>query len=302
MVNIPDVSVVISTRNRPELLRKAVKSFIDQTYDGPIEVLIVFDQSEPDHTLESDDAHRRVKVLVNDSRSPGLAGARNTGILAARGEFVAFCDDDDFWMPQKLQRQLDTLGDALISVTGITVNYGDSRADRIPDPATFTLENLVRNRLMAAHPSSVLIRRAELLEKVGLVDEVLPGSYGEDFDLIIRALQAGPVSVVAEPLVEVLWGQSMFQRDWGTMVVAIDYLIAKHAVFRSDRRAMARLYGRRGFANAARGRRKDAFRDTLAAFLSWPLEKRVLVTLPVAVGAISAPRLLDIAHRRGRGI
>lgn len=302
MVSAPEISVVIPTRNRPELLRVALQSFADQSYSGPIEVLVVFDKSEPDYTLESFDPSRTVRVLVNDSRSPGLAGARNTGILAAQGEFVAFCDDDDAWRPTKLQRQIDSIGDALTSVTGITINYGDSQADRIPDPETFTLENLVRHRLMAAHPSSVLIRRRALLEQVGLVDEALPGSYGEDFDFIIRALQAGPVSVVPEPLVQVLWGQSMFQRDWGTMIEAIDYLIAKHAVFRNDRRAMARLYGRRGFANAARGRRTEALQDSLAAFLSWPLEKRVLATLPVAVGVVSAPRLLDLAHRRGHGI
>lgn len=302
MSTAPLISVVIATRNRPELLHDAISGVTSQTYSGPIECLIVFDQEDPDYGVVSDNALRRVTVLANTERTPGLAGARNTGILSAHGEFVAFCDDDDFWLPQKLQRQLDTIGDALTSVTGIVVNYGNVEVERIPRQETFTLKNLVRHRLMEAHPSSVLMRRDALLHLIGLVDEEIPRSYGEDFDFIIRAMQAGPVSVVEEPLVVVLWGQSMFQRDWGLIVEAIDYLIDKHEPIRADRRALARLYGRQAFANAGRGERRRALSDMGKAFWQWPFEKRVFVTIPVAAGFISAPRMLDFAHRRGHGI
>lgn len=298
----PLVSVVIATRNRPALLRKAIDAVAAQTYEGPIECIIVFDQAEPDRSVASDDPHRRVTVVANTERTPGLAGARNTGILASTGEFVAFCDDDDYWLPEKIERQLNGLGNALTSITGITVNYGTHSTVRVPDRAKFTLENLVRNRLMEGHPSSVLMRRDAILDKIGLVDEELPRSYAEDFDFIIRAIQAGPVSVVEDPLVVVLWGQSMFSRDWGSIVEAIDYLITKHGPIRADRRALARLYGRRAFANAGQGNRREAFRDIRRTLMNWPLEKRAVVTLPVAAGIVSAPKMLDIAHKRGRGI
>lgn len=296
------VSVVIATRNRPEMLRAAIAAVRDQTYAGPIEILVVFDQTPADHTLAEVGEDRTVVVLENLERTPGLAGARNTGILAAQGEYVAFCDDDDVWLPAKLQRQLELIGSALTSVTGIEIEYGDHRARRIPDAATFTMRNLIRDRLMEAHPSTVLIRRSALLGPVGLVDEDLPKSYAEDFDFIIRALQAGGVSIVEEALVIVRWGQSMFSRDWGTIVAAIDYLIDKHAVIREDRRALARLYGRRSFANAALGNRREAMRDVGRAARNWPLEKRILVTVPVACGFVSANTMLDAAHKRGRGI
>lgn len=298
----PLVSTVIATRNRPELLAIAMNAVLDQSYPGPIECILVFDQAEPDLSLERDDPHRRVRVLANTERTPGLAGARNTGILAAHGEFVAFCDDDDYWCSTKLERQLETLGDALTSVTGITINYGDHQSERIPKQETFTLENLVRSRLMAAHPSSVLMRRDAVIDRIGLVDEELPKSYAEDFDFIIRALQAGPISVVEEPLVEVLWGQSMFSRDWDSIVAAVDYLIAKHEPIRNDRRALARLYGRRSFANAGRGARRESLADIGKALRNWPVEKRAFATLPVALGLFSAPKLLDLAHKRGHGI
>jgi glycosyltransferase involved in cell wall biosynthesis len=302
MTDQPLVSVVIATRNRPEMLREAIDAVVGQTYAGPIETLVVFDQVDPDPSIASEVVGRRVAVLSNAERTPGLAGARNTGILAATGEFVAFCDDDDYWLPEKLERQIAQIGSALTSVTGIIVEFGGTRTERVPDASDFTLKNLVRTRVMEAHPSTVLMRRDAILGPIGLVDEELPKSYAEDWDFIIRAIQAGSVSVVEEPLIVVRWGQSMFSRDWETIILAMDYMMSKHAAIRGDRRAVAHIYGRRGFANAALGRRGAAFHDAWRAAINWPLEKRVFVTVPVASGIISAPRVMEIAHRRGRGI
>jgi len=298
----PLVSVVIATLNRPEMLRAAIAAVAEQTYAGPIECLVVFDQTEPDLSVAASDEQRTVRVVRNDDRSPGLAGARNTGILAATGSLIAFCDDDDVWLPTKIERQVDGLGDALTSVTGITIDYGGHLSDRIPTQRDFTLENLVRNRLMEAHPSTVMIRRDALLDRVGLVDEDIPGSYGEDFDFIIRAAQAGPVAVVEELLVVVRWGQSMFSRDWATIIAAIDYLITKHQVIRNDPKAMARLYGRRAFAEAGLKHTRASLSDSWRTVRLSPTEKRAYVSIPVALRLVSAERLLDYAHRRGRGI
>jgi glycosyltransferase involved in cell wall biosynthesis len=243
-----------------------------------------------------------VRVMGNTERKPGLAGARNTGILASEGEYVAFCDDDDIWLPAKLAKQVAGIGTALTSATGIVIDYGGHRAERIPAKDTFKLENLVRNRIMEAHPSSVMVRRSAILDRIGLVDEELPGSYAEDFDFIIRALQAGPVAIVEEALVVVRWGQSLFSRNWGTIVAAVDYLIDKHQVIRDDPKALARLYGRRGFANAASGEYREALQDAWQAIRRNPLEKRAYVTLLAASRIVPATKLLDMAHRRGRGI
>ena len=84
MTQQPTVSVVVPTRDRPELLRAAVRAILAQDYPGPIEVVVVFDQSEPDESLTelATGPDRAVRVIRND-RTPGLAGARNSGILAA---------------------------------------------------------------------------------------------------------------------------------------------------------------------------------------------------------------------------
>lgn len=301
MTNLPRVDVVIATRDRPEMLAGAIEAVLAQTYRGPIHCLVVYDQSAADPTVGQVQPHRVVEVLEN-TRTPGLAGARNCGIRAGVGEYVAFCDDDDVWLPEKVELQVARLleSSAPTAVTGIIVEYGDHCVARIPDPGDLTLRTLARKRVMEAHPSTVMVRRAAL-DRIGLVDEDIPGSYGEDFDWILRAAAAGPIAVVEQALVRVRWGQSQFSREWQTIIDAIDYGLDKHAVFQEDSRALGRLYGRKAFALAALHNRR-ALPVALRAACVSPLEKRAYLAAAVALRLVSAERLMDLAHRRGRGI
>jgi len=296
------VDVVIATRNRPELLRRAIAGIVAQTVNCDITCHVVFDQCEPDESLTSDHPGRRVRVLSN-SHTPGLAGGRNTGILAGSASMVAFCDDDDVWLPEKLEVQLAQMEaeQSDTSVTGIVVEYEDRSVVRVPTADQLKLKHLVRHRVMAAHPSSVVVRRSAL-SRIGLVDEQIPGSYGEDFDWLLRAVQEGPISVVSQPLVRVRWGGSQFSRQWQTIVDAIDYSLNKHAVFHRDPRALGRLYGRRAFALAAMGNRADARRAAVRTVRVAPREPRAYLAAAVAFRLVSAERLLHLAHRRGHGI
>src|SRR5260221_14250501 len=104
----PPVTAVIATRNRPDLLERAVLSVLDQDYEGPLECVVVFDQSEPHRLTVPDRQDRKLRVIEN-RRTPGLAGARNSGALEGTGEFIAFCDDDDEWLPSKLSTQIAQL-------------------------------------------------------------------------------------------------------------------------------------------------------------------------------------------------
>ena len=193
-VTLPRVDVVVATRNRPELLRVALDAIWEQTYAGEIVCHVVFDQCDPDESVARTSPNRDIRVMTNE-RTPGLAGGRNSGILAGSGELVAFCDDDDEWLPTKVEKQVEALAGstALTSVTGIIVLYADHAVTRVPRSEDMTLKQLVRNRVMEAHPSTVMVRRDALVGPIGLVDEELPGSYGEDFDWIIRAAKAGTI-------------------------------------------------------------------------------------------------------------
>lgn len=298
----PDVDVVIATRSRPELLAVALGAVHAQDYPGVVRTHVVFDQCPVDTSVASDIAARPVSVLANH-RSPGLAGARNSGVLAGSAPLVAFCDDDDAWLPGKLTAQVREMRrtGAPTSVTGILVAYGDRETPRVATRDELTLDNLVRHRVMAAHPSSVLVTRAALTGPIGLVDEEIPGSHGEDYDWIIRAARHGAFAVVEQPLVRVRWGQSMFSQRWATIVAATDYWLAKHPEFHRDRHALGRLRGQRAFALAAM-RSPDAPSAIVTALRTRPAERRVWLASLVALRVVSAQRLMDLAHRRGRGI
>ncbi|MDW3214191.1 MAG: glycosyltransferase family 2 protein [Ilumatobacteraceae bacterium] len=302
----PKISVVIATHNRPELLRKAIDAALGQEYAGEIECVIVFDRSEPDPGLETvpaaDGPRRSVKVTTN-TRSPGLAGARNSGISLSDGEFVAFCDDDDEWLPGKLNAQVALFEPGVVAaVSGIRIQYSDSTTDRVPEGSTLELNVLIRSRVMEAHPSSVVVRRHALIDQIGLVDEQIPGSFAEDYDWIIRAAKVGPIAIAPAPYVIVRWGQSLFSSNWPVIIEALDYLVDKHPEFRESRSGYGRILGQRSFALAAVGRRREAARDIVRTLVRRPLEPRAYLAVAVALRLANPERIKAWAHRRGRGI
>jgi len=108
----PTVSVVIPTRNRPRLVRRAVESALLQTY-SPLEVLVVLDGVDPETEnmlaeIVSDTRDVRLRLIRNQENQGG-AQARNIGVHHAHGDWIAFLDDDDEWLPQKLEKQMNQL-------------------------------------------------------------------------------------------------------------------------------------------------------------------------------------------------
>lgn len=300
----PPVSAVIATRDRPELLRRAVAAVLDQDYAGDIEVLVVFDQTPVRAEIAEQRDRRRVRVLAN-TRGPGLAGARNSGILAATGELVGFCDDDDAWVADKLSRQVPVMlaADAVAAVGGIRISYGKHVRDRCPPGATLRGSQLTRSRATGSHPSTFLLRRDALLGPLGLVDEAIPFGYGEDYDLLLRAVRVGPVVVVPAVLASVLWHSgSFFSRRWEAMIDGLGYLLAKHPEIAADRRGLAWIQGQRAFAMAAAGRRGEAVATALTSLRSNPREPRGPLALLVAARVLSAEGVLRRLNARGRGI
>lgn len=301
----PSVSVVVATRDRKELLRKTLTAIHHQDYPGVVETLVVHDQSELDPDLVATDEQRPVRVLSN-TRSPGLAGARNTGILASQQPLIAFCDDDDTWLPAKLTLQVRQLlaSGADVGVSGIVVCYADHEITRVPRAGDLTIAELSRRRVTEAHPSTVIVRREALLGPIGLVDEGIPGSYGEDYDWILRAVENGPIDVLEQPTVRVLWSQShsYFSARWALIIAAIDYLLAKHPALSLSQEGLAWNYGRKAFGYAALKQRRQAVRWALRSIrLNWR-ERRGYLALLVATGLVSAERITSFAHTRGKGI
>ncbi|OLT16605.1 glycosyl transferase [Serinicoccus sp. CUA-874] len=300
----PSVTAVVPAHARPEELRRVIRAIRDQDYDGALDVVVVFDRAEPDLSLV-EEGERPVRVLEN-TRTPGLAGARNTGVLAAEGELVAFCDDDDYWLAHKLDRQvtLVELDPAAVMVSsGIFIDNHGRSTPRTTSTPYATHAMLRRSRLSMLHSSTFVFRRQALIHDIGLVDEGLPGSQSEDWDLLLRASTLHPVLVVVEPLVTVTWGQkSFFRHDWPTKIASNQYLLEKHDDVRKDRVGAARLMGKIAFAQACLGQRGAAWQWAARTVLADPRQWRG----PLAAAAAVHPRVgrtvLDTLNKRGRGV
>ena len=298
------VSVVIATRDRPELLRRAVDAIVAQRHDHDVEIIVVFDRSEPDRSLERESDGLRIVTLGN-ARRPGLAGARNSGVDKATNTWVAFCDDDDEWLPGKLQAQFDAivaLPDARAACTGILIRYQGVDTPRLPDAARLGFDDFLRNRMTEVHPSSWLVHRETLVTEIGPVDEDLPGGYAEDYDLILRTARVTRIAVAPQPLVRVWWhGGSYFFERWRTIDDALEYLVDKYPEFRDERVGLARIRGQQAVARAATGQRRRALATVVEILRLRPTEKRWPVAVAVVCG-LPAERALAWAHRFGKGI
>ncbi|WP_214415886.1 glycosyltransferase family 2 protein [Sphaerisporangium fuscum] len=334
----PTVGVVIPTRgDRPRLLRAAVRAVQAQEDPAVPDIVVVVDgglspqvvaaqlveggirglSSEPvaaelagEGVRGGDDGlspgavaaelgGEGVRVVANRF-SPGLPGARNTGIAALRTDLVAFCDDDDLWLPGKLAAQLAALDadpGAEFAACAIEVEYGAHRVPRLAGTSRVTRAALTRSRMAMVHSSTFLFRRGSFW-----VDESAPAGQNEDWDLALRAAARHPIAYVDRPLVRVRWGASAYVTRWADRIAGLEWMLARHPGLAADPRGAARVYGQLAFHNAALGRRREATRWAIRAFAARRGEPRVPIALAVALGVVPAHVVLGLLHTRGHGI
>ncbi|TDC92314.1 glycosyltransferase [Nonomuraea deserti] len=300
------VGVVIPTRgNRPAQLREAVEAVLAQHHSGGLSVVVVADtpDAEPAAAVRdiaeqvADVGSHRLRVLPN-TLTPGLPGARNTGIAACDTDLVAFCDDDDVWLPGKLTAQVRALGDGgEFASCGIEVEHAGRRVTRLAGASTVTAGDLVRSRMVMVHSSTFLFERGSLW-----VDETAPAGQNEDWDLALRAARRRPIVQVDRPLVRVRWGGSHYATRWADRIAGLGWMLARHPALVEDPRGAARVYGQLAFSHAALGHRREAARWALRTFAARLGEPRAPIALAVAAGLVSAPTVLAALHHRGHGI
>lgn len=297
------VTAIVATHNRPELVRRTLRSFRSQDPAQLTDVIVVFDGEEPDTSLASEFADLSVKVVVN-GRSPGLPGARNTGIELARTEWVAFCDDDDEWLPDRLSTQLTSAtDDDHFVVGGIRIVTGDRTVDRTPGETTIEMRRLAKSRVMEAHSSTYLIRREALLGSLGLIDEEIPGGVAEDYEILLRSARMRPITAVDEPVAVVHWNAPSFYRNrWEMSIDSLEYLMAKYPEIGASRPGSARMLGQQAFALAGLGRRREALAKAKETFARDPRQLRTYITLFVLYTPVKAESLMRLANSIGRGI
>ena len=200
MSDNPLVSVIIPTRDRPELAARAIRSALAQTYANQ-EIVVVDDASAVPLVLPPELADdNRVQTVRLDTAS-GAGRARNAGVRASQGTLLAFLDDDDRWRPAKIERQVQVLsgdGDAAAVETGYELWDGSRLVERyLPRPdRNLGGELLERPRMQ---PSTVLIWRSAFVELGGFDPTLL---RVQDWDLWVRFADSYQAVALPEVLVD----------------------------------------------------------------------------------------------------
>jgi glycosyltransferase involved in cell wall biosynthesis len=225
---MPEVSVILPTMDRWSLLTRALGSVLAQE-DVDLEVLVIDDGSSDGTPARLGTiGDPRLRILVQESNQ-GVARARNRGIAEARGEWVAFLDDDDFWAPTCLREHLQSIADAGAGWGyGAAISVGPDRPSRVmmPAPADELEEGLLQHNLVGP-PSTTTVRR-DLLDEVGGFDERL--SVIADWDLWVRLSRRAPAALCEDPLVA-YWDHSdgMHHQNRAQLNDEIEYLGEKYA-------------------------------------------------------------------------
>lgn len=191
----PLVSAIITTKNRSDLLPRAIKSVLNQTYQN-IEIIVVDDGStDQTPSIIAQYQKKHSIVLIRNEKSVGACRARNQGIERAQGEFLAGLDDDDEWHPDRISLLLKNYDDSFACITSNDRMITSNRSVIWHKKAKVTMDDLLYSNSVG---NQVLVKKKRILD-VGGFDESLRAA--QDYDLWIRLCeQFGPIKVVQKPL------------------------------------------------------------------------------------------------------
>jgi GT2 family glycosyltransferase len=264
-----DVSVVVPTRNRSALLAMTLRSVLGQQ-DVDFEVIVVDEASTDDTPALLAGLHdARLRVIRHDVPH-GLPAARNRGAAEARGDWLAFVDDDDLWAPTKLVRQVrqaDEVGRDWVYAGAVNIVDGRVIYGEAPLPPDQVVAALPRYNPIPGGGSNVIIRRSMWL-CAGPFDMRFQGG-GEDWEMSIRLARRGLPACVCSPLVakrlhstnmtldiaqtmsaaQLIEALHHIQVDWGRM----DRWLAHSCLRAGRRRAALSLFARAAVRGQLRG-------------------------------------------------
>jgi glycosyltransferase involved in cell wall biosynthesis len=205
----PLVTVIIPSYNYGRFVTRAVDSVLRQTY-SPIECIVVDDGSTDDTQARLEQYQGRVRIITQHNQ--GLSAARNTGMREATGSYLAFLDADDWWEPEKTEKQM-------VGAVGCGEYWRDERmrvwkvitpAQPFPDPEANLRAVAVRRLWIGGSGSGILARR-QVFEAVGSFDTGLRAS--EDWDMWLRIVARFPIANLPDTLNNRAWhGTGSFRR------------------------------------------------------------------------------------------
>lgn len=240
VVHPVEISVIIPTFNRADLVVRAVRSVLDQTH-SPREIIVVDDGSTDDTASMVQEEFPGITHLYQSNS--GVSSARNSGIKKAAGTWIAFLDSDDEWLPDKLSRQWEALKNnpemKICHTDEIWIRNGrrvNPRKKHLKSGGWIFQKCLP---LCCISPSSVVIHQS-VFDWVGLFDETLP--VCEDYDFWLRVTSQFPVLYVDEPLTVKYGGHEdqLSEKFWGMdrfRIRALQKILTAGILSREDRNA-----------------------------------------------------------------
>lgn len=201
------VTVVITTYKRePALVERALKSVICQTYSN-LEIFVV-DDSPADYPFRaavcemvSKYSGKNVKYIAHEKNS-GACVARNTGLMQSSGSYIGFLDDDDEWMPEKIEEQIKAFNNeevGLVYCSSKTVYDSKNKFEikQIPCYYGFVYDKLILENFVGS--TSFPLIKTEALKKIGGFDPLMPAA--QDYDVWLRISKKYKFNFVDKPLV-----------------------------------------------------------------------------------------------------
>ncbi|MGD1018516.1 MAG: glycosyltransferase family A protein [Verrucomicrobiia bacterium] len=280
----PLVSVVIPTHNYGRYIGETVESALGQTY-SPVEIIVVDDGSTDDTRGRLTAYDGRIRYIHQQCR--GVSAARNTGIQAARGEFVALLDSDDLWVPDKVERQVAVAihqpDIALVATERFAIDETGRRLDYVAEACSregfceFTVPELLE--FPAFSPSSVLARRDCLLTLGGFNEDI---TGVEDMEMWVRIALRFRVARLNATLTAQRFHSTSMSRQADLMLrnhrKAMARLFTEVPQLRGHHKwrriAEARIYREVAFMHFSDGNRATALADLLRSGCRWPFALR----------------------------
>lgn len=232
--NSPKVSVIIPTHNRAHLIGRSIQSVLNQTYQD-FEIIVV-DDGSTDNTREVIKEFQRKDKRINytkHDKNKGGSAARNTGIKASRGEYIAFQDSDDEWLPEKLEKQIEVFKKEPAEV-GIV--YSDmwritkNEKRYFYSPKIMPKDKIIYEQALDYGVSNIGIQtsliKKEVFDKAGMFDEKFPRFI--DLEFFIRLSKHYYFFHIEEPLVNYFDADKGISSNPKTLITARKLILEKY--------------------------------------------------------------------------
>jgi glycosyltransferase involved in cell wall biosynthesis len=282
---MPRVSVIIPTCNRAELVERAIRSVFSQTYTD-IEIL-VSDDASTDNTPQVIRSFTDPRIrYTRYEKNRGVIEVRNDAVKNSTGSYIAFLDDDDEWLPTKLEKQLsllddspDNLGAVYTGAYSVDMDFGKTIYTRIPEYRGNILHYLLFEDFITT--SSIVLKKS-CFERAGLFDPAF--NSASDYDMWIRIAKEFEFNYIKDILVMHRIQQNSISHNYHNVIMGLERLMSKHYdMFKGYDRAYGNHLFNLGIAYCFDNNMKDGRKTLLKSIRTYPYSGKLYYNLIISL-------------------